>query len=406
MCGIACAAALLRAGVECHVFEAAPKFDEVGAGIGLGPNAVNALKGLGILNDVLAKADPPTLAMRPYTFITGKGNHDHIFDYSLSADEKGMSIYRPVFLDALVPTIDAKYTHFDKRAIGVSTTPSGKHVVTFHDNTSVEADLIIGADGIKSVTREFVAGPHPDRHLQYVNTDTYRGVVSISQLKKDGVKTDLTRPLIWMGMKKHVVTYPIRGNELLNVGAAVSSSFTLSRPMKDVWVDRNAPASQLFEAYADWGRDIQIILSHIKDPSRWSLHAVSPSLDSYVKEKVVLIGDAAHAMVPHLGAGVGQGFEDAYVLFRILTHPDTNSTNLASALRIYDTIRPRRATMVQRESVRMGRLYHSFGPDAGGNTKEQTQAQIRGIYEPIWYHDLDKEVSHHLSRFFDVRGKL
>lgn len=57
-------------------------------------------------------------------------------------------------------------------------------------------------------------------------------------------------------------------------------------------MDRNAPASQLFEAYADWGRDIQIILSHIKDPSRWSLHAVSPSLDSYVKEKVVLIGDA------------------------------------------------------------------------------------------------------------------
>lgn len=112
-----------------------------------------------------------------------------------------------MFLDALVPTIDAKYTHFDKRAVSVSTTPSGKHVVMFHDNTSVEADLIIGADGIKSTTREFVAGPHIHKHLGYVNTNTYRGLVSISALKKDGVKTDLTKPLVWMGMKK--VSAPI-----------------------------------------------------------------------------------------------------------------------------------------------------------------------------------------------------
>ena len=105
-------------------------------------------------------------------------------------------------MDALVPTIDAKYTHFDKRAVSVSTAPSGKHVVKFHDDTSVEADLIIGADGIKSTTREFVAGPHPDKRLKYVNTNTYRGLVSISALKRDGVKTDLTKPLVWMGMKK------------------------------------------------------------------------------------------------------------------------------------------------------------------------------------------------------------
>lgn len=117
---------------------------------------------------------------------------------------------RPIFLDALVPIIDAKYTHFDKRAVSVSTTPSGKHVVKFHDNTSVEADLIIGADGIKSTTREFVAGPHPDKHLRYVNTSTYRGLVSISALKKDGVKTDLTKPLLWMGMKKVSISTPTK----------------------------------------------------------------------------------------------------------------------------------------------------------------------------------------------------
>ncbi|KAF6754328.1 salicylate hydroxylase [Ephemerocybe angulata] len=406
MCGLACATALLRAGVEAHVFESAPKFDEVGAGVGLGPNAVKALQGLGVLDDVLSRADPPKLSMRPYTFITGKGNHEHIFDYALSANEIGLSIYRPVFLDALVPKIDAKYTHFDKRAIQVSRTPSGRHVVTFHDNTSVEADLVIGADGIKSITREFVAGPHPHNHLAYVNTDTYRGMVSISALKKDGVKTDLTKPLIWAGMKKHVVTYPIRGNELLNIGAAVSSSFTWSPPRKDTWVERSVPAKEMFDAYEDWGHDIKTILSHIKDPSRWCMHAVDPPLEHYVKDKVVLVGDAAHAMVPHLGAGVGQGFEDSYVLYRLLTHPETNSTNLSGVLRIYDTIRPPRASMVARESARMGRLYHGFGPGEGGNTIKQTQEQVAGIWEPVWYHDLEKEVSQHLNRFFAHGGKL
>jgi len=317
----------------------------------------------------------------------------------------GLSIYRPVFLDALILAIDPKYTHFNKRAVSVSRTAFGQHLVSFQDGTSVEADLVIGADGIKSATREYVAGPHEHKHLSFVGTSAYRGFVSIDALKRDGVKTDLTRSTLWIGMKKHVVTYPIRGKELLNVGAAFSTTFVPSPPLTEPWVERSVPSSEMIDAYGDWGRDIKLVLSHIKDPSKWSLHVVDP-LEHYVKDKVVLVGDAAHAMVPHLGAGVGQGFEDCYVLYRLLTHPQTKLSTLDSVLEIYDTIRPPRATMVQRESVRMGHLYHGYGPEEGGNTMKETQDQIRGIWEPIWHHNLDGEVSQHLEKLFGLEVLL
>jgi salicylate hydroxylase len=122
------------------------------------------------------------------------------------------------------------------RAIGVALLPSGKHVVSFEDGSAVEADLVIGSDGIKSTIRSYVAGQHEHKQLASVNTATYRALVSISALKKDGVKTDLTRPLLWVGSdrvslpsrsrplqrclnfrrKQHCVTYPIRGNELVS----------------------------------------------------------------------------------------------------------------------------------------------------------------------------------------------
>lgn len=403
MCGVACAVALHRAGLKAHLYEAAPKFEEVGAGVGLGPNAVVALRGLGILNDVLAKADPPRLSMKPYTFISGTGNHETLYNYSLSADEMGLGIYRPVFLDALIPTIDPKYTHFNMRASGVAVLPSGKHVVTFEDGTAVEADLVIGSDGIKSTMRPYVAGQHEHRHLASANTATYRALVSIEALQKAGVKTDLKRPLLWCGLDKHCVTYPIRANELLNVGFARTTSRVPSPPINGPWV-QDTTQTELTETYADWGQDIQTIIKHISKPSKWSMHTVHSPLEHYVKDKVVLVGDSAHAMVPHLSAGVGQGFEDVYVLYRLLIHPLTNAANLKKALEVYDFLRPPRANMVMQRSRRMGEIYQSYGP--GRYTKKDMGQNLQGMWEPVWYYDIEGAVSRELTKLYVRDAKL
>jgi salicylate hydroxylase len=86
--------------------------------------------------------------------------------------------------------------------------------------------------------------------------------------------------------------------------------------------------------------------------------------------------------------------------------PETDLMKRQNVLSIYDTIRPPRATYVQRESVRMGRLYHGFGPKEGGNDITTTQNQLRGIWEPVWNHDLEGEVSQHLDKFYGPKAKL
>ena len=103
----------------------------------------------------------------------------------------------------------------------------------------------------------------------------------------------------------------------------------------------------LEKEYEGWGPDVQTLIKCMPDkPSKWSIHVVHPPLDSFVRDRVVLIGDAvrppssdsrgcadfaarkAHAMLPHLGAGAGQGLEDAYVLTRLVSYPETNVNNL------------------------------------------------------------------------------
>lgn len=110
-------------------------------------------------------------------------------------------LYRPAFLEALLPLVDPSITHFNKRCTGISTTNAGRHVLHFSDGTTHEADMVVGADGIKSVTRNSVVGGN-DR-LVFTNTVAYRGLVPTETLRDAGVKTDLAlRPICWVGKDK------------------------------------------------------------------------------------------------------------------------------------------------------------------------------------------------------------
>jgi salicylate hydroxylase len=98
-----------------------------------------------------------------------------------------------------MPLLDPNITHFNKRAASVEKSQSGRQQLRFTDNTTYEADLIIGADGIKSTTRSAVIGKSASP-LGFSNTHAYRGLVPMETLKAAGVKTDLTRPHSWCGM--------------------------------------------------------------------------------------------------------------------------------------------------------------------------------------------------------------
>lgn len=125
---------------------------------------------------------------------------------------KGLISFRPDYLDALLPLIDPQITHFNKRCISVSHVTSGKHILRFEDGTTHQANLIIGADGIKSVTRNFVTDDHEAKNLIFTNNVAYRGLIPVDKLKRAGVTINLTsRPLCWVGIDK--VSYIFRHDD-------------------------------------------------------------------------------------------------------------------------------------------------------------------------------------------------
>ncbi|KAJ4485696.1 salicylate hydroxylase [Lentinula aciculospora] len=404
LCGLACAVALSRAGISVTVFEASSFSQESGAGVGLGratsfirasvlPNAVRALKGLGIFDAILARSDQPEPAPRLFGFVSAKDPHDFIFSYETRCEDPvALAIYRPAFLEALLSLLDPSIIHFQKRCTSVNVSETGKHVMYFTDDTIHEADLVIGADGVRSVTRRYVIGQVLKNPLAYPNTAAYRGLVPTEDLRRAGVQTNLTgRPICFLGSGKHMICFPIKGATVINIVVFVTDYD--KPPQSELpypWVE-SASQIELKDSCKDWGHDPMIILDHLKNPSKWSIHALDPPLRSYVRDNVVLVGDASHAMLPHLGAGVGQGFEDVFVLVQLLTHSKTQKFNLCDVLAQYDNVRPPRANGVLQASARVGRLYDSF------RSSEQDEARLQqglsGMWENVWGHDLYEDVA-------------
>ncbi|KAK7035754.1 salicylate hydroxylase [Favolaschia claudopus] len=393
MCGIACAVALARKGIRAEVFESAPKFDEVGAGVGLGPNALRALRGLGILDAVLALTDEAQKTARQMLYVSGPGAHEEVYDYNNSSvfteADNGIGIYRPAFLKAVMPLLpDSTAAHFNKRCTSISTLESGVQCIRFADGTTHETDLVIGADGIKSMTRAAVVGTEK-KIFQFTNSVAYRGLVPMDTLRQEGVTSAVDKRLLnFVGIDKHIIAFPIKSGKMVNVVAfATDNSVSVgSVEVTGPWVEA-VPHQELLDKFQDWGHDVTAMIKYMKTPSKWFIHALSP-LETFVRGKIALVGDAAHAMPPHLGSGVGQGFEDVYLLCELLGPSSTKLSNLESVLKAYDTIRQPRANMVLERSFRAGVVCESFGKP-GYMTPSEMEGHLAGIWEPIWRHDLE-----------------
>ncbi|KAH9479528.1 Salicylate hydroxylase [Psilocybe cubensis] len=389
MCGLACAYGFANAGIKADVFEAAAHYHEIGAGVGFGHNAIRVLRELGLFDTILKVSGQQKANQRLFNMISGTGDHEQVFDYAESSGQQGnegLGVYRPVFLDAVMPLLDPTMisTHFNKRCVSVEQSNTGPQTLHFADGTTHEADVIIGADGIKSVTRSAIVS-ETDNRLAFSGTYAYRGLIPIDLLETEGIKADIrSRPHCWVGAGKARKRHG--GDKML--------TSEHSHP----WVE-SVPQAEVLNRFSGWGNDVMIMLNHLKQPSRWSIHTLYPPLDSYVNGRVVLIGDAAHAMVPHLGAGVGQGFEDTYALCRLLGHPNVRKANIETALKIYNEIRPPRANMVLKRSLRAGKIYESYGPGLYDISK--MRHNLMGIWEPVWRFDLMDQVGLAILKEFE-----
>ncbi|KAH9835875.1 uncharacterized protein C8Q71DRAFT_797371 [Rhodofomes roseus] len=395
--GLTCALALLQKGVSVEIFEAAARFGEIGAGIGIGPNAARILQRLGVLDELCAQCKEPGLTMREFMFYSAEGEHELLFEYPVTEGARGNGIgaYRPAFLDTLVKHLPPSTTHFHKRCTSVepSTTKTGRSVLNFADGTSFEADVVIGADGIKSSVRSMVADNAKSLPV-FSNTICFRGLIPMKEARAAGFTIEFHgRPLCFGSKDRHLIVFGINGDEIINV-VAFAADYTkpigsVSLSPDEPWV-KSVPQEEMFQVFEGCGPQVMGLLECIKEPSKWSIHVVHPHLESFVKGRVALIGDAAHGMLPHLGSGAGQGLEDAYVLAGLLGHPQTNAGNVEVVLKAYDRwVRPR-ARMVWDATFRAGKIYDGWGDH--GVSAEGIAQDIGTQWAPVWFHDVDDDI--------------
>ncbi|KAH0838116.1 hypothetical protein J3R83DRAFT_6362 [Lanmaoa asiatica] len=373
-------------------------FGEVGAGVGLGPNALRALDEMGLTEAIMTHADQKNPDQRAFRFVSGLPGHEHILDYEALPEDVGLGIHRAAFLCALVELIDtAAITHFNKRFLDKS--------FTLKTAPHSEADVVLGADGIRSTVRQAVSGdPESKKRVVFTRTVAYRSLLLWEDVKRAGVTMKLTeRPHCFAGVDKHIITFPIKDGKIINVvvfctDRSIPEGFVEVPTHK--WVTPVAE-QEILDAHGDSGAEVQNLLSLIRHPSKWSIHAVDPPLSSFVRGHIALVGDAAHGMCPHLGAGAGQGLEDTLVLCKLLTHPQTVLANLQDVLRVYDRVRRPRANMVLERSAMAGELYESLRKGDNGTVIQNLRVQLSRQWDFVHHHDLGADLESALEMLRD-----
>jgi salicylate hydroxylase len=196
--------------------------------------------------------------------------------------------------------------------------------------------VVVGADGIHSVVRTLFAADQP----RFSGNGIYRGLVPADRVPRLAADPKVH---LWVGPGRHCVSYPVSGGELINIVATA--------PVTDGWRTESwvAPGrvEDLLTGYTGWHDEVVGLLSEVESVNQWALHDRDP-LARWSTDRVTLVGDAAHAMLPFAAQGANQAIEDAFVLAACLRDADTDA--VPAALRRYEALRRPRAADVQRRS--------------------------------------------------------
>lgn len=356
--GLAAGLACSRVGCHVRLYERANSFAEVGAGIQMGPNVVRLLQGWQLeaaLRQVAAF--PDRLQVR----------------HALSGAELGVlrlgrsmvqrygapyaTIHRADLQQMLLQALqqrDAVWLHTGKTVHRYVET-NGAIGLSLSDGLDVEGDALIAADGLWSRIRQQLLGDGAPRVTGHL---AYRALLPQASLPAALRSQQVTA---WLGPKLHVVQYPVRGGEWLNVVAIVHGHVQGS--LED-W-DHGANAADLQAALAPACPALRDLIAAVPAWRLWVLCDRPPvsAAEQMARGHVALLGDAAHPMRPYLAQGAGMAIEDAAELARQVALVD-GVLDVPTLLRRYALNRWQRNARVQARSIRNGEIFHQEGPRA------------------------------------------
>src|SRR5712691_10725741 len=341
--GLTAARALLRRGLEVAVYEAAPELKEIGAGVALGPNAMKALRSLDLEDAVRAVAwESESQQLRNWH----SGRIISRTPRTARFGATGCTAHRADLLDVLSASLPQEIVKLGARCVSVETTDHGASA-RFTDGNEIEADVIVGADGIHSAVRASLFGPDAPR---FTGKICYRCLVPVDAIPGGMSSTDNAT---WLGPHGAVVVYLVRRGELVNVAAHYDNdSWT-----EESWI-RECTRAEVTDNYRGWHPDLLRIFSASERLYKWALYDRDP-LPQWTKGRSTILGDAAHPMLPYLGQGACQAMEDGCVLATALASmPD----DPRAALQLYERVRLPRASRVVLTARARGEDNHLVSP--------------------------------------------
>lgn len=410
--GVALAIGLAARNVPFHIYESAPSFGEIGAGVTFGPNTIRAMHGLSpamlrAYSKHVTANEPPELADTFLTYRRGwlpEGADEtwmpaKIFNMANKVQEiDGMTfparccVHRAKLLDELVGLLPEGSASFNKTFVSVTENVSDGEdgvVLTFADGSTATASALVGCDGIKSQTRKLVHGL--DAEPEFSGYVGYRAMVP-----RDAYERVLGKELAGTGNlflcpSGHAVAYPVEHGSALNI-------YATSAPPDGLWKEKEWRVPLKEGELVNANRElhpgvVKLLLEHGNGETWATFHY--PIDKPYSQGRLCIMGDAAHATTPHMGAGAGMAIEDAHLLSGVLGSIETSS-DIERAFRAFDKARrPRTTEVIQRSRENV--IRYKAVAAAEGTELERLKDEFYETFGWLFNFDLDESLRQAIS---------
>jgi 2-polyprenyl-6-methoxyphenol hydroxylase-like FAD-dependent oxidoreductase len=366
--GLCAALALQQAGIDTTVYEAAPKFKGLGAGVGLAANAMQGLARLGVMQDVVAKGKQ----LDALVIFDEHGHEISNMDTRPLSSKYGINnfvIHRADLHEVLLSQLHPDSVVLGRRCESVEQ-EGNKVIAFFTDGSHAKADLLIAADGISSVVRQQLV---PQSVPRYAGYTCWRAVID-----NPGVEINNMISAETWAPQGRVGIAPLQGDKIYWYAC-------INAPQFDEKMRRMTP-EKLARHFERVHYPVEAVLaSTSQDQLIWNDIADLKPLKHFVYGRIVLLGDAAHATTPNMGQGACQAIEDAVVLAQCLQQ----NPEVAVALKKYEKRRQARTAKVIEMSRRLGEVAHWRHPLLGrirnsifrAMPKFVTQRQMEDLYK-------------------------
>ncbi|MDJ0827658.1 MAG: FAD-dependent oxidoreductase [Rhodobacter sp.] len=345
--GMSTAIALALSGHRVRLFERVQKLAEVGAGLQVSANAGHVYAALGMGEALVERSVPPDrwivrLGLTGEQLTAFELGQPHLELHGFPCCNIHRADLQAILLNRLI-AVAPEALHLGREAVTYTEDTNGV-TLDLSDGATERGDLLIAADGVRSLIRRQILGPD---QAEFSGNNAWRSVIPAERLPDDFMPTD---HVAWVGPGRHMVMYWLRNRELMNIVGIVEGE----TDVEEGWTVR-ADWREFKADFDGWHSDIQAVIdaSDRENCFRWALNLRKPVMN-WRTERAILIGDAAHPTLPYIAQGAAAAVEDAAILMRVLAE----EAAVPELLERFQSIRAPRAARVVESANRMRRINH------------------------------------------------